>query len=433
MNELNAKIGGRGGWEKRAPEQPVASESARSRTLTDVTVCQVDTSLTDSGVMSRSAPTQPVTVNSLRGMHAGAFRQRAGDLTVDMRVARAARSHGMQKYSKSSQTLSSREAPRASPAVYDVRAARGQQQEAARQPMKSNPAHRGMLCAYSLPEVNSHHVEVHVPGEGKPKVPFRKPAQTEARPRPRPITDPEHIIARLERSSSSPDPMPRVTSPISLPPPPSPPSDTLAELDIANFSPPAPLSPATSPRPLSAPEMSPPTLSVSDLRTPSPHSNTVNKTLTPPSNERTFVGDVPEYGTPWPPHRGGVRTRIAGSGSDSTDNRRSVEDKDLVTMDPYVTYEDKDLRVTFVWPMLQEREGLGRGKGLLYCRERAWKIFFFNFRALFEVHSTWRMKLGYLFVFIRTFKEHTKYCKIYNKSFLSSVACYNLGLIDFDI
>ena len=372
MNELAAKLARRTGTsgkehpriEQSAKKQDKqednrAGQLVRPRSSTDLAVLDSSNAESERRAMPRSPRSQPVTVNSLRGMHAygSAFRQRSGDLSNDVRTARTGgntKLHGMQKYtSRSSQHLNSREVTRAAPAVYDVKPGWSQPETSVRQPIKSNPAHRGMITAYSLPEVNTHKVEVHIPREGKPKVPFRKPAQQDRRPRPRPITDPEGIIAGLESSLSSPGPHQtalssevRVTSP--LPPAPSPPSACLADLEIANFSPPTPLSVNSSPC------VSPQAHSVNSVRTPSPDPN-VNKTLTPASNDRTFVGETVEHGTPWVPNRGSVSKRVISPGSAGlkerlreSEKRRSKEEKEVVPLDPYVTYEDQDLRVTFV-------------------------------------------------------------------------------------
>ena len=91
-----------------------------------------------------------------------------------------------------------------------------------------------------------------------------------------------------------------------------------------------------------------------------PTVSNVNKTMTPPStNERTLTEESPlENGTPYTGHRPSMDTAakrlVHNTGSvpkiRSTDpeKRRSRQDSEIPKLDPYVTYENEDLRITFV-------------------------------------------------------------------------------------
>ena len=418
----------------------------------------------------RTQASQPVTVNSLRGMHYATNPRRN---TVDQGTyyrpinVGSAKPHTIGRIpSKPHQNLQE-----TAPAIYDVKP--GSIREAMRMKVPDDFAKyssvpvempsRKIVSAYSLPEVNSQKAEILVPSEGgPPPVPRRTVSTLEMRrPRPKPITDPKELLAGLEstpvqkglNSSSSERVAPppeqdvrRVGSP--LPPPPTPPSGSLHELQIADFSPPPSIceSPEKTPnrpefrlsldtsrfqhsssnttapvRPSSLPNYTVPVgyagvpnkdaqriddksknyskqplpthVGVSNSHAPSltnstqrgrvedrmdsaskpvrpadnhtpgsvtPTVSNVNKTMTPPStNERTLTEESPlENGTPYTGHRPSMDTAakrlVHNTGSvpktRSTDpeKRRSRQDSEIPKLDPYVTYENEDLRITFV-------------------------------------------------------------------------------------
>ena len=422
----------------------------------------------------RPQVSQPVTVNSLRGMHyASNPRRNASDHAMYHRPnnALSSKPQTVAKFSsKSSQNLRD-----TAPAIYDVKPGSNQGvriREHDDHSGKNSTApvdipSRRLVSAYSLPEVNSQRAEVHIPfAGGPPPVPQRTVSYMERRPRPKPITNPDELLAGLEttpvarsnasssgRVESPPHPamMKRVGSP--LPPPPTPPSGSMYDLQIADFSPPPSIceSPEkTSPPPEyrdsssfaqssasqigssfpnsttsqtrtnfgSAPNYTGPvayvnipgkdvqrqrtsdskTLSSSKVPTTSnvrisnvngptstnltqrvksedrvnafaqvhtpgsvtPTVSNLNKTVTPPStNERTLVEEsLSEHATPSTGHKPSMENTakrlIHKTGSvpktrnADPEKRRSRQDGDMSKLDPYVTYEKEDLRITFV-------------------------------------------------------------------------------------
>ncbi|KAJ7336479.1 hypothetical protein OS493_011680 [Desmophyllum pertusum] len=210
----------------------------------------------------RPQASQPVTVNSLRGMHyATNPRRNTADQGIYYRPNNAVSAKPQtvsRMSSKSNQNLRD-----TAPAIYDMKP--GSNHEGTRMKGYDDsvkystapvdiPAPRKLVSAYSLPEVNSQKAEVHIPTEGgPPPVPRRTVSNMamDRRPRPKPITNPDELLAGLEntpvsRSNASPpdkvesppnqNMMMRVGSP--LPPPPTPPSEAMYELNIADFSPP---------------------------------------------------------------------------------------------------------------------------------------------------------------------------------------------------
>ena len=102
----------------------------------------------------------------------------------------------------------------------------------------------------------------------------------------------------------------------------------------------------------SQPRRSPP-----DTHTPcsgTPPLSNANKTITPLStNERTLVDESSESDTPYTGHRPPIDVaskRLVHGTSRSVDSekRRSRQDGEIPKLDPYVTYEKEDLRITFV-------------------------------------------------------------------------------------
>ena len=433
----------------------------------------------------RSQASQPVTVNSLRGIHYATNPRRniADQATYYRPNPNNVGSVKPQTIARMT-SKSSHNVRETAPAIYDVKP--GSIREAmgvkiSEDSMKYSSApvvipSRKMVSAYSLPEVNTKKAEVLVPAEGgPPPVPRRTVSSTDnRRPRPKPITDPEELLAGLEStpveprlSSSSPErvasppnpDMMRVGSP--LPPPPTPPSGSLHDLRIADFSPPPSIceSPEKRHRPpeyrlsldssrfpqtsasqsdsfqsnttchVRTSSASPPnytgpvgyvnmpskdaqrqriddnrstnhnkqpitthvrgsnshvpnlTNSIPrgrgedrmdtasqpvrpvDVHTPgsvTPTVSNANKTVTPPStNERTLVEESPsENATPYTGHRPSVDTAakrlinntasVPKSRNMDPEKRRSRQDSEIPKLDPYVTYENDDLRVTFV-------------------------------------------------------------------------------------
>lgn len=422
----------------------------------------------------RPQASQPVTVNSLRGMHYATNPRRN---TTDHAMYRpnnapSAKPQTVARISsKSTQNLRD-----TMPAIYDMKPGSNQEgmriKECDDHLVKTSTAPvdipaRRLVPAYSLPEVNSQRAEVHIPfAGGPPPVPQRTVSYMERRPRPKPITNPEELLAGLEntpvsRSNASPsdrvespphpDMMTRVASP--PPPPPTPPSGSMYDLQIADFSPPPSIceSPEKTSHPPeywdsssfaqssasqtgssfpnsttsqartnsgSAPNYTGPVAYVnmpgkdvqrqrtSDNRTLSyskvpitPHvrisnvngpnsANSIqrvrsedrvdasaqvhtpgsitptvsnfNKTVTPPStNERTLVEESPsEHATPYTGHKPSMdktaKRLIHNTGSvprtrnTDPEKRRSRQDGEIPKLDPYVTYEKEDLRITFV-------------------------------------------------------------------------------------
>ena len=422
----------------------------------------------------RPQASQPVTVNSLRGMHYATNPRRNTTDPHDMyhrpnNALSAKPQTAARISSKSSQNLRD-----ITPAIYDVKPGSHQGmriKEHGDHSVKhsSSPVDipsRRLVSAYSLPEVNTQRAEVHIPfAGGPPPVPQRTVSYMERRPRPKPITNPEELLAGLEttpvaRSNASSsdrvespphqDMMKRVGSP--LPPPPTPPSGSMYDLQIADFSPPPSIcespektshppeyrdssnfaqssaSPTGSSFPNStasqartnsgsSPNYSGPvaygnmsgkdvqrqrtsdnrTLNyskmpitpharISDVNGPTSAKSTqrvrsedrvdtsqghtqgsvtptvtnLNKTVTPPStNERTLVEESPsEHATPSTGHKPSMdntaKRLIHNTGSvprtrnADAEKRRSRQDGEMPKLDPYVTYEKEDLRITFV-------------------------------------------------------------------------------------
>ena len=420
----------------------------------------------------RPQASQPVTVNSLRGMHYATNPRRH---TADQALYYRPNNTGSAKpqtvgsiSSKSSQNLRD-----ISPAIYDVKADtnhEGIRMKGYDNSVKYSTApveipQRKLLSAYSLPEVNSQRAEVHIPSDGgPPPVPRRTVSSMDRRPRPKPITNPEELLAGLEntpvshsktspsdRVESPPNPdMSRVGSPLPLPP--TPPSGSLYDLQIADFSPPpsicespekAPRSPEardpkrsslTSASSSNAPFSSSTTSSqartnsgsfagpvayvnmpgkdsqrqqTGDNRTMNyskqpitpyvrinnanasnstnlsqrvrgedrvdattlaltpgsvtPTVSNLNKTVTPSSaNERTLIEEsLSDNATPNAGHRPSMddatKRVLNNTGSaprtrstSDQEKRRSRQDNEIPKLDPYVTYEKEDLRITFV-------------------------------------------------------------------------------------
>ena len=415
----------------------------------------------------RTQASQPVTVNSLRGMHYATNPRRSN---VDQGMYYRPINGGSAKPQTIARipTKAYQNVQDTAPAIYDVKP--GSIREAMRMKVPHDLAKyssapvdvpaRKIVSAYSLPEVNTQKAEILVPSEGGPPPVPRRTVSTmdNRRPRPKPITNPKELLAGLEsmpvqkslNSSSServelPPEHPeqdirRVGSP--LPPPPTPPPGSLQELQIADFSPPPSIceSPARTPnrpelrlsldssrsqhspnnttasvRPRSLPNYTgPPSLPNKDtqriddkpnynkqslsmhIRASNSHApnmtnsiqrgrgedrmdaaskpvrpvdshtpgsatpivSNANKTMTPPStNERTLTEESPlENGTPYTGHRPSLDTaakrlvRNTGSVPRSTDpeKRRSRQESEIPKLDPYVTYENEDLRITFV-------------------------------------------------------------------------------------
>ena len=394
----------------------------------------------------RPQASQPVTVNSLRGMYHHSTRN-PSDQAVYPHPRNAKPLTMTKASSKSSQSLRDH-----APAIYDVKpgALAMDVRDDSINVSSVNAAFQKMISSYSLPEVNSQNAEVHVPCQGPPPVPRRQVFSGDRRPRPKPISNPHDLITGLENApachlSSSPssgkvDRLPdsdlTVGSP--LPPPPTPPSGPLYDLQIADFSPPPPIQEfpvlPTEPQGANVDDSSSVTQSAPQDRTfassstssdgqgndvgqleftgpvayvnlpsdqtqrthkyekqfTSPHvsdchksvdggdvtsaqlqrSSAVfgpgsltptvskfNKTLTPPSShEKTLVEDPSLGGTP--PHAGDKppmnRRLMSSPGTGSRvrrrdhEKRRSRQSSEITKLDPYVTYENEDLRITFV-------------------------------------------------------------------------------------
>lgn len=245
---------------------------ARARSSTDIAVYTVDTAhgmRVDTGSRPqpvaeveprrsvahvhpsvRSQAAQPVTVNSLRGMH---YATNSRSNIPEQAAHRRSSNTGVVKPQTIDRSLGSsyQNLRETAPVIYDVKP--GQiSMKVADDSMKRSSypvdvSSSKMTSSYSLPEVNSKKAEVFVPsGGGPPPVPVRTVSTAEnRRSRPKPIIDPQ-VVAGLERALSSSsekvnsppphqDPA-RVISP--LPPPPTPPMGSFDELNIADFSPP---------------------------------------------------------------------------------------------------------------------------------------------------------------------------------------------------
>ncbi|XP_022801275.1 regulator of G-protein signaling 12-like isoform X3 [Stylophora pistillata] len=397
----------------------------------------------------RPQASQPVTVNSLRGMHyATNPRRNTVDQVMHFPSTGSVKPPAIGRVSsKSSQNIRD-----VAPAIYDMRPEpnnegvrlKGYDNSAKYSSTPRDIPQRKLVSAYSLPEVNSQRAEVHIPSEGgPPPVPRRTVSSMDRRPRPKPIHNPKELLARLEnapvssteRVESPPNPnISRVGSP--PPPPPTPPSGSLLDLQIADFSPPPSIcdSPEKTSRPLedrdtkrssqpsgSQNNYSPnrtssesfagpvayvempgkdsqrtlnyikqpitPNVRVSNLNasnstnlsqrllsenrvdaitqasTPgsvTPTVSNLNKTVTSsPANERTLVEESPsENVTPYAGQRPSMdsasKRLITNTGSvprtKSTDleRRKSRQGSEIPQLDPYVTYEKEDLRITFV-------------------------------------------------------------------------------------
>ena len=397
----------------------------------------------------RSQAAQPVTVNSLRGMHYATNPRRN---IPEQATHRRSNNTGVVKPQTIDRSLASsyQNLRETAPVIYDVKPGQISMRVADDSVKRSNypedVSSSRMTSSYSLPEVNSKKAEVFVPSAGgPPPVPRRTVSTAEnRRSRPKPITDPE-VIAGLERALSSSsekvdspppheDPA-RVRSP--LPPPPTPPMGSFDELNIADFSPPPsicgspekipeyhrrsldssrfplPSSSRTSPvRHKSLPNCTDPEAFIEEQKkdantkmnrsanhknqsvtahlanstqrgrdedemdstlhrvrravdwTPDSVTPTVlngNNSVTPPSNnERTLVMESPSQIATTPiagqkpsvdsaakrllPNAGSIpRTR-----NKDPEKRRSRQGSEIPKLDPYVTYEKEDLRITFV-------------------------------------------------------------------------------------
>jgi hypothetical protein len=136
-----------------------------------------------------------------------------------------------------------------------------------------------------------------------------------------------------------------------LPLPPSPLPDHVDDMDVADFPPPTPLcnldSSGKSPHlDRGGVEQHLPAVTPSlDL--------SINKTITPSTNDRTFVAEPTNEGTPYGVpkefRRDNVSQRLSSRlHDDSLDSSSRKSGKEIPKLDPYVTYENEDLRITFV-------------------------------------------------------------------------------------
>ena len=330
---------------------------------------------------SNLSPSQPVTVNTIRGInanYANSFRGRANTdntHTLGSYIA-SNKPHGMQKHVNRSapaalktfkmNELDSKKLPRSSAVIYDVHTL-------GRIPRRGSPGFGGIrqarstgkirdigveplytkavISAYDLsqPSLQSSFVNS---SSNAPTPPPRDPQTTltrhQTRNRPRPITESRSVIAALEgentvdgslqfESCGSESPVTdRTLSP--LPPAPSPP-ETLHHLEMANFPPPTPELKETSnmenklPRSVST--------DPSQMTEVSPDGSP-NNTLTPSVYERTLIADSDNL-TPKSTFQ-----QALDLSENPNFSRGTGQDEEGQEMDSYRTYEDDDLRITFV-------------------------------------------------------------------------------------
>ena len=328
----------------------------------------------------------PVTVNSIRGInvnYVNSCRGKAstGDRHHMGREAVNARPHGMQKHISRTapaalrtyklSEFDTKKLPRSSPVIYEVQTtgriphnptAQGEGDRLTRSTGKirdigAEPPHRGVLSAYELPQPSLHTTVVTMPSQ-PPQAPLRNPqtvlSNQGKRPRPRPITNPAAVIASLDAGNTPVHSLPGTVSPLSdgslspLPPAPTPLTpETLSHLEMANFPPPTPNLKETTDaerRTLRA--------STDHSQFPDPSlDRSPNKTLTPSAHERTIVVESDEEGAHVTSRKHSLRQfphESSSQVSGSSELSQAVHDQQEQEMDPYVTYEHQDLRITFV-------------------------------------------------------------------------------------
>ncbi|KAK3710769.1 hypothetical protein QZH41_016752, partial [Actinostola sp. cb2023] len=317
-------------------------------------------------LQTRTHSTQPLTVNSIRGLPTSTGNinnsiDEQDEPDKNVRVVQAVSVHKYNTYSAKQRTLSSSSAPdytRNVPYVYEAtpheerRTSKTSIKRRQSDGIATNTATstKGNLSPFHFPQLNTRKTEVFVPSTPGIK-PYRI-ISSESKPRrPKPITDSVELMQGLVEDShiiadqppavtTPPTTSPRIptssvrniTSPLPLPPSPVP--DHVQDLDIANFPPPSPLCEGVS-TPLATPNL--------DL--------SINKTITPGTNEKTFVAEPTNEGTPYGPHKESRRDNQK-LGSRLFDEPRTSSSrkpgKEIPQLDPYVTYESDDMRITFV-------------------------------------------------------------------------------------
>ena len=267
-------------------------------------------------------------------------------------------------YSSKQRTVSSSSAPDYSsnlPYMYEANLPTGKTPPRVRHISDTDGTSKGNTSPFHFPQVNARKAEVYIPSSSaicaKPYRVVSSGADT--KPRPKPITHSEELMAGLDddrnaladnesilqpvtstpcieglivasRVEGLPSPDRNSNSPLPLPPSPIP--DQMDELEVADFPPPTPLCEAAE----------------SSAVTPDQR---INKTITPSTNDRTFVSERTNQGTPLAAPKG-FRDDVSHKPSsklleDSLDSSRKPA-KDIPKLDPYVTYETDDLRITFV-------------------------------------------------------------------------------------
>lgn len=362
-------------WEPRG-ERYRRINTVRTKSYTDgavftveaVTPVRLDRPMSPTGVtmshsesmpdalQSRTYSTQSLTVNSIRGLPSstGNINNRINeddDSEKNVRVVQSVSAHKYNTSRTKQRTLSSSSEPdysRNRPYVYEVTSKEGRpksQPVIKRRQSDGIPTSKSNLSPFHLPQINSRKTEVFVPSTPGIK-PYRI-ISSESKPRPKPITDSNEVQSGLDDippivppppPCDLPLPPPASTSPRSdtnstspLPLPPSPVPDHIGELDIADFPPPTPLSKGGKG-------------AYTPLTTPMG-----DRTLTPGTNERTFVAESADDGTPYGPHtdrRNNYKPgrRVNEDSWSSSSKRNEIPLK----LDPYVTYESDDMRITFV-------------------------------------------------------------------------------------
>lgn len=319
-------------------------------TVEAVTPVRLDRPLSSSNVMShsesmpdtlqsRTRSTLPLTVNSARGFPASMSNITAKIIDENKGV------YQVHKYNSKQRSLSSSSAPDYStnlPYLYEAPLIEGREKPrpSIKRRQSDGLTGKGNLSPFHIPHINSRKTEIFVPAA--PGIKTYRKMSSEVKARPRPITDSAELMAGLEEDSKIPpivpppppcDLLPNRLSPSSsdntspLPYPPSPEAEQFRELEIADFPPPTPLSNIKGAKNI--------------CTTPN---DDFNKTLTPGTCERTFVEEPYLEGTPYGSHRNSKNINRKSGHNDESWTSKQIPEK----LDPYVTYESDDMRITFV-------------------------------------------------------------------------------------
>ncbi|XP_048584435.1 regulator of G-protein signaling 12 isoform X2 [Nematostella vectensis] len=309
---------------------------------------------------------QPLTVNSIRGLYTSTGNIRMSTEEGRERTVVPSKFHSHNKYRNRNFSAPSFGTSRTDPYVYEsssdgVQSISEKYRSSGKiRDISSIARETRSRGPYYLPEVEVDQAEVHVPS-GTSKTPRYRPTLPDRKPRPRPITDQSSVIAGLERdrarseseSSTGDPPMPNALSPTPsglssttgspLPQFPSPPDDS-ADLGVADFPPPTPLISGRSTGEKAQHRRV--TSLQADSLTPE---LSINKTITPTSgNDRTLTSDTPDDATPVASKKHSINDVTTRLNSRLHEGERGELGKSMSKLDPYVTYETDDLRITFV-------------------------------------------------------------------------------------